>query len=71
MKNKSRVFIACFSNGIVRYLLLNLTGFHLIKAFKVHDKGIQFIRTTADGIQVAIVSKDGQIFFLEHHPTDL
>ena len=71
MRNKSRVLIAGFSNGIVRYLLLNQTGFHLIKALKVHDKGIQFIRATADGSQVAIVSKDGQIFFLEHHPTDL
>jgi len=34
--HECRVVIAGFSNGVVRWLLLNTNGFFLLKAMKVH-----------------------------------
>ncbi|EAS07768.2 WD repeat protein (macronuclear) [Tetrahymena thermophila SB210] len=71
MKNKSaRIILAGFSNGIVRWLLLNQNGFHLLRATKVHNESIKFIKVSPDGSIIAIFSESGDIFLIEQHPSD-
>lgn len=66
----ARIIVTGSSNGIVRWLLLNPNGFYLIRATKVHNDSIKFIKSSPDGSILAIVSKNGDIFILEHHPSD-
>lgn len=44
---------------------------HLLKTLKVHKSKITHIKCTPDGATVAIVSSDGDIFFIGHHHNDL
>lgn len=42
-----------------------------MKVYKVHTSKISFIKCTTDGSIVAIISVKGEIFFIEHSPSDL
>jgi len=44
MRNQGRIVIVGFSNGIVRFLLLNQNKFFLLRAEKVHPHSIQSIK---------------------------
>ena len=47
-QNKGRVVLVGFSNGIVRMLLLKENEFFLLRAEKVHNDGINFIKQSND-----------------------
>lgn len=70
-KNLARVIIAGYSNGIARWLLIEQGQIRLLKAIKIHKSPITHIRCTPDGSVVAIVAKDGDIFFLSNHHSDV
>lgn len=43
MRNQGRELAVGFSNGIVRFLLINPIGLFLLKVYKVHRKAITHI----------------------------
>jgi len=69
--NQGRVVLAGFSTGIVRWLLLEESGFRLLRALKVHSSSVKYIKATGDGMKLAVVSSSGEVFFMDHFPGDL
>ncbi|KRX11116.1 WD40-repeat-containing domain [Pseudocohnilembus persalinus] len=58
-KNQARLVLAGYSTGIVRWLILNGEGFHLIKA------------ASPDGQNIAILAENGDLFIIEQSQSDL
>lgn len=62
-RNAGRLVVAAFSDGLIRFLLINQTELTLIKAEKVHKNKIIRMKCSPDGAIVATVDKEGDIFF--------
>ncbi len=60
-----------FSDGIVRFLLLNEKNFVLLKAFKVHKNGIIKVKANREGNVLAVADTAGSIFFISVSNTNL
>jgi WD40 repeat protein len=70
-RNCGRVVAVGYTNGIVRFLLLNTEGFFLLKAMKVHPHAIQMIKVSKDGGFIAVISVAGDIFLLQTSPQNI
>jgi len=55
---KGREIAVGFSNGIVRFLLINPIGMFLLKAFKVHRTAITHISFSPDGQVLSLLIKE-------------
>ncbi|CAD8122108.1 unnamed protein product [Paramecium sonneborni] len=71
MTNKGRVVVVGYSNGIVRFLLLNQDNFVLLNVQKVHPNPIQKIIVSSNTNYVAVLSNKGEIFFLKYSDSNI
>lgn len=62
-QNQGRVIAVGFDNGIVRVLLMGISDFIILKAFKAHDTSVVKIKYSPDNTMLATASEDGDIFF--------
>ena len=61
--NHGRIVAVGFDNGIVRILLMGLSDFIILRAFKAHDTPVIKLKYTPDTTMLATASLDGDIFF--------
>lgn len=67
--NKTDRFLAAgFDNGIVRIVHLSKEKIYLQKAMKVHNNPIKAISLSPNGETLAVLSHEGEIFFLNVEP---
>lgn len=66
---RDRTICAGFSDGIVRFLWLEPNGeLKLLKAMKVHEDPVKFVRFSPNGELLAVISENGNLFFLKVDP---
>ena len=58
------MIVVGFSDGIVRFLFLNDTGFQLVQAFKVHKNKIIKIKSNREGTIIVVADTAGSLFFI-------
>ena len=65
------MIVVGFSDGIVRFLLLNTKNFQLIKAFKVHKNPIIKVKINRDGNVLVVADTAGSLFFIQIDPISI
>ena len=53
-----------FSDGILRFLFLNDSGFQLVQAFKDHKNRITKIKSNREGTTIVVADTAGSLFFI-------
>jgi len=65
LDDDGRVFLAGFSDGVVRVLERTASGFGLLNAFKPHSAPVHALAFSPDRTQLVSVDTEGNIFFFE------
>ena len=61
-KNAGRMVAVGFSDGLVRFLILNQSGIELVKVFKILKKRIVHLKCSPDGATLVVIDESGDIF---------
>lgn len=61
-KNGGRMLAIGFSDGLLRFVILNQSSIELVKVFKIHRRKITHIKSSPDGVTLAVIDESGDIF---------
>jgi hypothetical protein len=60
-----------FSDGIIRFIMINQSSFTLIKAFKLHKNRILHMKCSPDASMIVTIDEGGDIFLTSLTTSDL